>query len=93
MVGRIEALSPDQVIAATLDPAYERALGALAPALELPMRLRALVDAAGGQIGEDALAHLARVEEAFDRMLRAIPRGTGRPGASGSVSGSVSVAA
>lgn len=93
VVARIEALSPEQVIAATLDPAYERALGALAPALELPVRLRALVDAAGGTIGEDALAHLARVEAAFDRMLRAIPRGTGRPGASGSVSGSVSVAA
>ena len=88
-VAKIDALSPEEVIAETLDPAWEHALGALAPALELPLRLRAILDAASGVLNADAKLQLARVEEAFDRMLRAIPLRTGVQSASVSVSVSV----
>jgi len=81
-VARIEALSPEQVIADTLDPAWEHALGAIAPALELPLHLRALVDVDAGALTDDAKRQLARVEDAFDRMLRAIPLRTGVQSAS-----------
>ncbi|UFN46882.1 hypothetical protein LPC08_12665 [Roseomonas sp. OT10] len=90
-VARIAALSPERVVADVLDPAWERALGAIAPALELPLQLRALIDAASGDLPEQAKIQLARVEEAFDAMLRAIPLRTGIQSASVSVS--VSVAA
>ncbi|MBR0674075.1 hypothetical protein [Neoroseomonas soli] len=93
IVVRIEALSPEQVVAATLDPAWQKALGAIAPVLDIPLKLRALVDAAGGTLGADARVQLGRVEEAFDRMLQAIPPRTGVAVASLSVSADVSVAA
>lgn len=90
-VARIEALSPEQVIAATLDPAWEHALGAIAPVLALPLQLRATLDLATGTLTDDAKRQLARVEEAFDRMLLAIPLRTGVQSASVSVSVSVGV--
>ena len=82
-------MSPEEVIAQTLDPAWEHALGALAPALELPLHLRAILDAASGSLTADAKLQLSRVEEAFDRMLQAIPLRTGVQSASVSVSVSV----
>lgn len=93
IVARIEALSPEQVVAATLDPAWKKALGAIEPVLDIPLKLRALVDAAGSGISADARVQLGRVEEAFDRMLQAIPARTGVAVASLSVSADVSVAA
>ena len=81
-VAQIDALSPEEVIAKTLDPAWEHALGALAPALELPLHLRTILDAASGSLTDDAKLQLARVEDAFDRMLRAIPLRTGMQSAS-----------
>lgn len=93
IVQRIEALSPEQVVAATLDPAWQKALGAIAPVLDIPVKLRLLVDAAAGSLGGDARVQLGRVEEAFDRMLQAIPARTGVAVASLSVSADVSVAA
>ncbi len=93
LLARIEALSPEQVVAATLDPAWNSALGAIAPVLEIPLQLRAILDGLLGTITADARIQLVRVEEAFDRMLLAIPARTGVAVGSLSVSGSVSVAA
>ena len=93
LLARIEALSPEQVVAATLDPAWQSALGALAPVLEIPLQLRAILDGLLGSITGDARIQLSRVEEAFDRMLLAIPTRTGVAVGSLSVSASVSVAA
>lgn len=93
LVARIAALSPEQLVAATLDPAWQSALGALAPVLEIPVRLRAILDGLLGGITADARIQLSRVEEAFDRMLLAIPARTGVAVGSLSVSASVSVAA
>jgi hypothetical protein len=88
---KLAALSPEQVVAATLDPAWRGALGALAPVLEIPVTLRAVLDGIGATLGADARVQIGRVEEAFDRMLLAIPARTGV--AVGSLSVSVSVAA
>jgi hypothetical protein len=93
IVTRIMALSPEAVVAETLDPAWNAALGALAPVLEIPLQLRALLDAAAGTITGDATIQIRRVEEAFDSMLRAMPARTGVAVASLSASASVSVAA
>lgn len=90
---RIAALSPEQVVAATLDPAWQSALGAIAPVLEIPVALRALLDGLGGTLTADARVQIGRVEEAFDRMLQAIPARTGVAVGSLSVSASISVAA
>ncbi|MCC6717394.1 MAG: hypothetical protein IT555_05880 [Acetobacteraceae bacterium] len=93
LVARIAALSPEQLVAATLDPAWQSALGAISPVLEIPLQLRAILDGLLGTITGDARLQLLRVEEAFDRMLLAIPARTGVAVGSLSVSGSVSVAA
>jgi hypothetical protein len=93
LLARIEALSPEQVVAATLDPAWQSALGSLAPVLEIPLQLRAILDGLLGSITGDARIQLSRVEEAFDRMLLAIPARTGVAVGSLSVSASVAVVA
>jgi flagellar biosynthesis component FlhA len=85
VLAKIEALSPSKVIASTLDPLYEQLLSTIVPVLEMPARLRALVDIAARDLGDELLSELVRVEEAFDRMLQAIPLDGGGSGASGSV--------
>jgi len=93
LLARIEALSPEQLVAATLDPAWQSALGALAPVLEIPLQLRAILDGLLSTITGDARIQLVRVEEAFDRMLLAIPARTGVAVGSLSVSANISVSA
>lgn len=81
----IQALSPSALVAETLDPLYEELLGRILPILDLPARLRALFQEAGLELRDEIVRELARVEVAFDSMLRAIPIGGG-----GSVSASAS---
>jgi molecular chaperone GrpE (heat shock protein) len=90
-VDKIEGLAPAAIVSATLDPVYEELLADVLRVLELPKRLRALLQAAGADLTAEAKIQLARVEEAFDRMLRAIPLQTGARQASASVSVSVGV--
>jgi hypothetical protein len=88
-VSTIGDLAPSEVIASTLDPVYEELLADFLPVLDLPARLRELTEAAGRKLGDEAVRELARIEVAFDEMLRAIPLATGT--ASVQVSASVSV--
>lgn len=89
IVKSIEGLAPSRIVSSTLDPEYEELLADFLPVLDLPARLRELLDTAGRAIGADAVAELARVEVAFDNMLRAIPLATGGQSAQASVSASV----
>ncbi len=91
VVGTIGDLSPSAIISSTLDPEYEEILADFLPVLDLPARLRELLETTGRAIGENATAELARVEVAFDNMLRAIPLATGSGSASAQGSASVSV--
>lgn len=91
LLSDLEALSPREIVASTLDPAYERAMEPVKRVLELPDKLQELVDAAAEHVPDDAMEQLARVEVAFDAMLRALPLDGGGGGASASASGSVSV--
>ena len=88
-VEAIGALAPSEIIASTLDPVYEDLLADFLPVLDLPARLRELLEAAGRTLGDDVVIELARVEVAFDDMLRAIPVATGASGAQASASLSV----
>jgi hypothetical protein len=89
VVENVGALAPSEIISSTLDPEYEELLADFLPVLDLPARLRELLDTTGRTIGDDAVAELARVEVAFDNMLRAIPLATGGPSAQASASVSV----
>jgi hypothetical protein len=88
-VAKIGALSPSAVISQTLDPVYEQLLGEVLPILDMPKRLRQAVDDAGKSLRDEATRELARVEEAFDKMLQAIPLG----GGGGSLSATASASA
>jgi hypothetical protein len=87
---KIESLSPSKVISETLDPLYEELLATIVPVLEMPGKLRDLVETATRDLPDELLAELGRVEEAFDRMLQAIPLDGSGSGASGSISVSAS---
>lgn len=86
-VEKLGALSPSAVVAATLDPVYEDLLSDILPLLDLPALLSDLLEGARISLTRDITIQLARVEEAFDAMLRAIPI----EGLSGSASVSVDV--
>lgn len=88
---KIGALAPGAVISATVDPVFEELLADLLPILDLPARLRLRLEEAGRELGAEVVVELARVEAAFDEMLRAIPLATGSSGASASASASVSI--
>ena len=85
-VAKIDGLAPSVIVGETLDPIYADLLVDFLPVLDLPIRLRIAVEGAGLHLREDAVRELARVEAAFDQMLRAIPLDGG-----GGVSGSVSI--
>ncbi|WP_428264591.1 hypothetical protein [Haliangium sp.] len=88
---KLEQLSPGRIISQTLDPLYEELLAAIVPVLDMPTRLRELVETVGRNLGDEILEELARVEVAFDRMLRALPLDGGGGGASGEISVGVAV--
>lgn len=85
---KLSTLSPSEAIGAPLDIEYEEILATVLPILDLPARLRAALLDAGLTLGVKITAELARLEAAFDEMLRAIPI---RTGVSVSASASVSV--
>ncbi len=87
---KIAGLAPGALVAEVLDPVYADLLGDILPVLELPGRLRLMVEAAGRGLGEEAVRELARIEAAFDQMLGAIPCGPGGFSISGSVDVNVS---
>lgn len=76
-VAKIGQLAPSAVISQTLDPVYEKLLREILPILALPQRLRASLEKTGKTLHDDAVRELARVEQAFDQMLRDIPFGSG----------------
>ena len=84
---KIEALSPGALVAETVDPVYLDLLADFLVVLDLPLRLRLRIQEAGRNLKDEAVRELARVEAAFDQMLRAIPLDGG---ASASVSVGVS---
>ncbi|HMV67951.1 MAG TPA: hypothetical protein PKA64_13980, partial [Myxococcota bacterium] len=86
LIDRLGALSPRELVARVLDPAYEQAMKPVQRVLDLPDRLQDLVDVAAEHVPDDAIVQIGRVEVAFDAMLRALPLGGG-----GSVSASASV--
>lgn len=88
VVAKLQTLSPSVAIGEPLDREYETLLATILPVLDLPARLRAALLDAGLNLGVEITAELARVEAAFDEMLRAIPI---RTGVSVSASASVSV--
>jgi hypothetical protein len=88
-VETIGALAPSEIIASTLDPVYEDLLADFLPVLDLPARLRELLDTAGRKLGGDVVIELGRVEVAFDDMLRAIPLATGSASVQASASASI----
>ncbi len=90
-VGGIGALAPSAIISQTLDPVYERILADFLPVLDLPKQLREKVDAAGKSLRDEAVVELARVEEAFDHMLKSIPLDGGGGGVGVSVTASASI--
>lgn len=85
-VATIGSLAPSELISSTLDPVYEDLLADFLPVLDLPARLRELSETAGRKLSEDAMRELARIEVAFDEMLRAIPLSTGTRSVEASVS-------
>ena len=88
VVAKLRQLSPSEAIGAPLDAEYEELLATILPILDLPGRLREALLEAGLNLGGEITTELARVEVAFDEMLRAIPV---RTGVSVSASASVSV--
>ena len=54
--------------------------------MDLPKKLRASIELAGQTLQDDAVRELARIETAFDKMLKAIPL-------DGGASASISVSA
>jgi len=82
-------LDPVALVGGKLDPLFEELMALVLPLFELPARLRALSDAAVAALGAALLLELAKVEQAFDAMLNAIPLDGG--GGSVSISASVSV--
>jgi len=95
ILGRIEQLSPSKILSATLDPLFDEALGDIKPFLDLPGKLESMVHDAGIHLKQEITTELARVEVAFDAMLRAIPLDGegGSPSLSGSVAFSASASA
>jgi hypothetical protein len=71
-VGGMRALQPSAVLA-PLDAEYDRLLEPMLALLELPTRLRELVATIDAGLSDEITAQLARVEVAFDAMLRALP--------------------
>ena len=90
VVAKLKTLSPSAAIGEPLDAEYEALLATILPVLDLPARLRAALLEAGLNLSVEITAELARVEAAFDEMLRAIPIRTG-VSVSGSASVSVSI--
>ncbi len=91
-VEKIAALTPGKIIAETLDPEYDKLLADILPVLDLPIRLRELVETAGRNLSQELESELSRVEASFNAMLRAIPQVLGEGGAAAvSASASVSV--
>ncbi len=88
VVAKLRALSPSKTIGEPLDAEYEELLATILPILDLPGRLRMQLLEAGLNLSGEITVELARVETAFDEMLRAIPV---RTGVSVSASASVSV--
>ena len=86
LVDDLDALSPERLVAATLDPAYARAMEPVRRVLELPDRLQELIDAVAEHVPDDAVVQIGRVEVAFDAMIRALPLGGDGASASASVS-------
>lgn len=72
---KLRSLSPSVLVATTLDPVYEDLLADILPLLDLPGALRELLAAAQATLSGDLKAQLARVEAAFDAVLRALPFG------------------
>jgi hypothetical protein len=90
--GAVHALlqvDPVALAGRQLDPLFEDLMALVLPLFELPARLRGLSDAAVAALGAALMLELAKVEQAFDAMLNAIPLDGG--GGSVSVSASVSV--
>jgi hypothetical protein len=92
-VGKLRPLRPSAVVADVLDPVYEDLLADVLPLLDLPAMLQELLVTAQASLGAEVTAELARVEVAFDDMLRAIPFGRTSGGVSVSVSVEASVGA
>jgi hypothetical protein len=91
-VTTIGSLAPSRIISSTLDPEYEHLLSEFLPVLDMPGQLRAAIESTGRKLLDDAPRELARVEEAFDRMLHALRLDdTGSPSASVSVHASATV--
>lgn len=90
VVAKLRALSPSKTIGEPMDAEYEELLETVLPVLDLPARLRAALLETGLDLGVNITAELARVEAAFDEMLRAIPLRTG-VSVSASASASVSL--
>ena len=84
-VAKLGALSPSAVVADVLDPVYDDLLADVLPLLDLPALLQELLATAQASLGAEVTAQLARVELAFDDMLRALPFGPGAGGVSVSV--------
>src|SRR5262249_50599507 len=78
-------LSPSHVVAETLDPVFDQALGPVKELLDLPQQLGTLLHDTGETLKGALPADLERVEQAFDKMLKAIPLdgGGGGDGPSG----------
>lgn len=92
VVAKLRTLSPSAAIGEPLDAEYETLLATILPVMEMPARLRAALLEAGLGLSAEVTLELARVEAAFDEMLRQIPIRTGvSVDASASLSVSVSV--
>ncbi|MGH2821179.1 MAG: hypothetical protein ACRDJ5_11055, partial [Actinomycetota bacterium] len=81
-VSKLQSLRPSAVVGEALDPLYEDLLADVLPLLDLPALLRELLVTAQGSLGAEVTAQLARVEVAFDDMLRALPFGPAAGGVS-----------
>lgn len=91
VLDRLRTLRPGAVVAETLDPLYEELLVDILALLDLPKLLRDLLGSIGAGLSGEVDEQLARVELAFDAMLRAVPLRGGRFEASIEVSASASV--
>lgn len=91
VLDRVRTLRPGAVVAETLDPLYEDLLADILALLELPTLLRDLLGSIGAGLSDEVTEQLARVEIAFDAMLRAVPLRGGRFEASVEVSATASV--
>jgi hypothetical protein len=89
-LSKLQPLRPSAVVAETLDPLYEDLLADVLPLLDLPALLQELLVSSRASLGAEVTAQLARVEVAFDDMLRALPFGPAAGGVSVSVEVEVS---